>query len=84
MSQLIPLMGLHLAGNNMTTKLPTADGIADALALLHKAHQQLLDSNNYGADVLVYRAILCLSEANSHPASPPERVTWQTANAGGI
>lgn len=84
MSLLIPLMGLHLAGNNMTTKLPTADGIADALALLHKAHQRLLDSNSYGADVLVYRAILCLSGVNNLPAPLPKRVAWQTANAGGV
>lgn len=44
----------------MTGK-PTQQDIEVALTLLHEAHQRLLDSHNYLADALIYRAILHLS-----------------------
>ncbi|EIJ37064.1 hypothetical protein [Thiothrix nivea] len=40
---------------------PTQQDLEDALTLLHEAHQRLLDSHNYLADALIYRAILRLS-----------------------
>lgn len=60
----------------MTTNGLSNHNITDALDLLHKAHQQLLDSSSYGADVLVYRAILCLSAASQPPPRNPMAV-WQ-------
>jgi hypothetical protein len=53
----------------MTINPPSRDRVAEALALLQDAHQRLLDSSTYGADVLVYRAILCLS-GTPEPQSP--------------
>ncbi|MDD5392870.1 MAG: hypothetical protein PHE17_07600 [Thiothrix sp.] len=59
----------------MTINPPSRDRVAEALALLQDAHQRLLDSSTYGADVLVYRAILCLSGAlEPLPASPASHV----------
>lgn len=63
----------------MTTKSPTSHDISEALALLHDAHQRLLDSNSYGTDILVYRAIQHLlgegGDANrprpTHNTEPP-------------
>ena len=65
----------------MTTNTLSPHHITEALALLHKAHQQLLESSSYGADVLVYRAILCLSTAAHPVTASPKTTMWQPANA---
>jgi hypothetical protein len=38
------------------------DSAKEILMLLEDAHQQLLDTHNYGIDLLIYRAIQLLKE----------------------
>lgn len=42
---------------------PNESTLKEALLLLEDAHQRLLDTHNYGIDMLVYRAMQLLEES---------------------
>ena len=54
---------------------PSEEETKEALQLLGEAHQRLLDTHNYGIDLLVYRAIQLLGGL---PETPPQE--YQKAN----
>ena len=43
---------------------PSEESVKEILLLLEEAHQQLLDTRNYGIDLLVYRAIQLLRKSS--------------------
>ena len=41
--------------------IPNEQELTQAIALLENAHQKLLATHDYGTDLLIYRAIMCLN-----------------------